>query len=70
MSGLNMEPGQSYSLKDRFVCNNCGGTPQITATDGRDPIQISFECCGQRLTKSFSKHELVFTQYVFEKKED
>lgn len=64
--GLNMEPGASYSLADRFTCGICGKTPRLLSADGRDPIFVKLACCGKELQKSFSRRDLTFTQLVFD----
>lgn len=66
MNGMNPEPCASYSLAERFVCGKCGLPPEIEKAEGSDPIVVTFSCHGARLTKSYSKSELVFTQRVFE----
>ena len=65
MNGLNPEPCASYSLQDRFVCGKCGVAPEIVRADGPDPLIMTFSCHGEKLSKSFSKSELVFTQVLW-----
>ena len=67
MLGMNPEPMASYSLADRFICDQCDRTPSIKAVDGRDPMTVTFVCHGQTEMRSFSKADLVFTQIVFKK---
>lgn len=66
-----MEPGQSYALKDRFICDKCGKQPDnfVAATNVDGSIAISVGCHGEEENRTFTKSELVFTQRLFKKKE-
>ena len=66
MSGMNPEPCASYSLLDRFQCGKCGTKPRFISAQGGDPISVTIECHGEKLSRSYSKSDLVFTQVVFE----
>lgn len=69
MNGLNMEPCQSYSLADRFMCEKCGCPPRLTKATGNETIMVEYTCHGESGQGVFSKSDLMFTQIVFKKDE-
>jgi len=68
-TGLNMEPGQSYGLEDRFVCRKCGISPRVVkAAINKDSgmLEVQLSCHGETTSWTGSKSDLYHNKEVFE----
>lgn len=70
LSGMNEQPGQSYSIASRLTCAKCGVTPTIIRAEGRDPVVLDVTCHGAKESRAIPKSELTFQQFFFNDEAD
>lgn len=63
---MNLEPGQSYGLSDRFMCGKCGEQPRmLSAKSDGGAVSVKLQCHGEVYENTFTKQQLSKTITVF-----